>query len=220
MTTIHHHPDDEWLLALAAGRLDSGAALVVGAHVEGCAHCRARVGGFESIGGALLETLEPALLAPEALARTLARLDAVPTSRIAPARPPTPKPPLPPGIAWPRVMDDCGVTRWRWLGPGMYWSRATLPHDSAANVFLLRIGAGKCLPRHTHSEVELTQVLCGAFDDGRATFSQGDFDAADGTIRHQPVVHAGAECICLASVRGKVLFDGAIARLLGAMVGM
>ena len=220
MTTIHHHPGDEWLVALAAGRLESGPALVIDAHVEGCAHCRERVRHYETLGGALLETLEPALLAPEALARTLAAIDNVPAPGIAPVRPPTPKPPLPPGIAWPRSLRDCSVMRWRWLGPGMRWSRVTLPHDPAANVFLLRIGAGKCLPRHTHSDVELTQVLCGSFDDGRATFAQGDFDAADGTIRHQPVVHSGAECICLASVRGKVLFDGAIARLFGSMVGM
>lgn len=220
MTTIHHHPDDEWLVALAAGRLESGPALVVDAHVEGCAHCRARVRHYEALGGALLETLEPALLAPEALARTLAAIDNVPAPGSALVRPPTPKPPLPPGIAWPGSLRDCSVMRWRWLGPGMRWSRVTLPHDAAANVFLLRIGAGKCLPRHTHSELELTQVLCGSFDDGRATFAQGDFDAADGTIRHQPVVHPGAECICLASVRGRVLFDGALARLFGSMVGM
>lgn len=220
MTTIHHHPDDELLVALAAGRLESGPAHVVDAHVEGCAQCRERVRHYEALGGALLETLEPASLAPEALARTFAAIDTLPAPGPAARRAPTPKPPLPPGIAWPRSLRDCGVTPWRWLGPGMRWSRVTLPHDPAANVFLLRIGAGKCLPRHTHSEVELTQVLCGSFDDGRATFGPGDFDAADGTIRHQPVVHADAECICLASVRGKVLFDGAIARLFGAMVGM
>ncbi len=220
MTTIQHHPADELLLALAAGRLESGAALVVDAHVEGCALCRQRVRRHEALGGALLETLEPALLAPEALARTLAAIDALPAPLVRSASPPTVKPPLPAGIAWPRSLRHCSLTRWRWLGPGMRWSRATLPHDAAANVFLLRIGGGKFLPRHTHSEVELTQVLCGSFDDGRAVFAQGDFDAADSTIHHQPIVHPGAECICLASVRGKVLFDGALARIFGSMVGL
>jgi putative transcriptional regulator len=96
----------------------------------------------------------------------------------------------------------------------------TLPDDAAANVFLLRIGAGKNLPAHTHSDCELTQVLYGAFHDGRARFGPGDFDEADGSFEHQPVVEAGGECICLASVDGRVLFKGAIARTLGALVGM
>ena len=76
------------------------------------------------------------------------------------------------------------------------------------------------MPMHTHSECELTQVLYGAFDDGRAVFGSGDFDAADGDVVHQPVVQAGGECICLASVQGRVLFQGALARTLGALVGM
>jgi len=61
----HHHPDDTLLLGLAAGMLDSGTAIVVAAHVERCVHCQTRVRDFESVGGAMLEELEPAVLAPE-----------------------------------------------------------------------------------------------------------------------------------------------------------
>jgi putative transcriptional regulator len=39
-------------------------------------------------------------------------------------------------------------------------------------------------------------------------------------VHHQPVVQDGCECICLAAVQGRVLFDGFIARQLGALVGM
>ncbi|MEF7615868.1 ChrR family anti-sigma-E factor [Aquincola sp. MAHUQ-54] len=225
---IHHHPGDELLLAHAAGTLQAGHALVVGAHAEGCAHCRARLCTFEALGGAMLETLEPAHLAPEALARTMARIDGTAPRRTAAAPAPAPAataapggwPDLPAGTPWPSSLAGCVVSRWRWLGPGMRWSRVTLPHDPAANVFLLRIGAGKCLATHTHSNSELTQVLYGRFDDGRALFGPGDFDEADGSIHHQPVVQAGSECICLASVQGKVVFDNFLARWLGAAVGM
>lgn len=216
----NHHPDDDLLLAHAAGTLESGPSLLVSSHVEGCAHCQERTRLLETLGGAMLEALAPAVLATTALAQTLAAIDA-------PAPPVRPAPTaeglraeLPIGMQWPRALHGCTTTRWRWLGPGMRWSRVTLPYDPAANVFLLRIGAGKKLPMHTHSEVELTQVLYGTFHDGRALFGPGDFDEADGTILHQPVVLAEGECICLASVRGKVMFEGAIARWFGGLVGM
>ncbi|PZP99900.1 MAG: transcriptional regulator, partial [Variovorax paradoxus] len=67
---------------------------------------------------------------------------------------------------------------------------------------------------------EFTQVLHGSFHDGRAQFSAGDFDAADTQVHHQPVVQAGSECICLASIEGQLEFDGWFARRLGALVGM
>ena len=217
---MNHHPDADFLLALAAGNLENGPWLVVSSHVEGCAICQERIRVLEMIGGDMLEALEPAVLATDALTQTLAAIDS-PT-------PPAYKPPtamglrakLPIGMKWPRALHGCTTTRWRWLGPGMRWSRVTLPYDSAANVFLLRIGAGKKLPVHTHDGVELTQVLYGAFHDGRALFGPGDFDEADGSILHQPVVLAQGECICLASVRGKVMFEGAVARWFGGLVGM
>ena len=219
---IHHHPDDGLLLAQAAGTLSSGHSLLVASHVEGCAHCRARLRELEAVGGAMLEQLAPAVLPSQALAETLAAIDAPPppppTARPNAAR--SSRPALPDGMAWPRALRGCSATPWRWIGPGMRWSRVTVPFDAAANVFLLRIGAGKELPFHTHSQSELTQVLHGAFHDGRALFGPGDFDEADGDIHHQPKVLAAGECICLASVEGRVLFQGALARMLGSLVGM
>jgi putative transcriptional regulator len=217
---IAHHPSDELLLACAGGTLDSGAALVVAAHLEACTQCRAYMRLFDSVGGAMLESIEPALMAPEALARTLERIGQE-TAPVVRATPPVQaRPELPPGLDWPRSLQHCAVSNWHWLGPGMRWSRVTVPHDRDANVLLLRIGAGKSLASHTHSGLELTQVLWGAFDDGRSRFSAGDFDAADGTVHHQPILQPGGECICLASVQGRLVFDGTIARLIGSLVGL
>jgi putative transcriptional regulator len=247
---VHHHPDAEMILAHAGGSLSGGVALVVATHVEGCAHCQRQVSEFEVLGGAMLESIEPDTMRPDALAQTLARIDGGSrnsstntsrlTSELASAEVASTssssrssasksaadvprsliRAQLPNGTPWPLSMRGCAITRWRWIGPGMRWSRVTLPHDPSANVFLLRIAAGKSLPPHTHSEVELTQVLYGTFHDGRALFGPGDFDAADTDIHHQPVVQPGGECVCLASVTGKVMFDGAIARMLGSLVGM
>jgi len=223
---IRHHPDDALLLALASATLARGPAVVVIAHAERCPRCRERLRQLDVVGGALLEAAEPVLLAPDALTRTLARLEDVETaSKTASAASPTAaqarfRASLPEGMAWPRCLGDSVPDGWRWLGPGMRWSRLTLRAAPEANVFLLRIAAGKSLPAHTHAGIELTQVLHGVFDDGRKRLDAGDFDETDGSIRHQPVVQPGGECICLASVEGRVVFEGAVARALGALVGM
>ena len=217
---IQHHPSDELLLACAAGTLAAGEAIVLGAHLEGCPQCRASVRLFEAAGGTMLETIEPAPMVPEALAKTLATIERRPAPVAAPATVPLRRPSLPPGVEWPRSLDQCAVSRWRWMGPGMRWSRIRVPHDPAANLFLLRIGAGKALAKHTHRGRELTHVMCGSFHDGRARFGAGDFDATDESIRHRPVLEAGSECICLASVQSRLVFDGVIARWVGALVGI
>ncbi len=221
---IQHHPHDDMLLAHAAGNLAAGPALLVASHIEQCAVCRERMTLLEVVGGVLLDDVAPSVLAPDAFVRTLSAIDthqaAGPAIRVRNQKFSGAFPALPAGTSWPHAFRGCAVTPWRWIGPGMRWSRVTLPHDPDANVFLLRIGAGKKLPQHTHSEVELTQVLYGSFDDGRSVFGAGDFDEADGSIHHQPVVSAQSECICLASVKGHVKFEGFIARTLGALVGM
>ena len=233
---IRHHPDDALLLAHVAGNLPTGAAIVVESHLEVCSTCCERLQVLQAMGGVLLEDIAPVAMQPDALTRALAAIDGVdvgmpaasaagaaqaPTRGAGRSRPASSgRPELPAGTRWPRALEGCTVSPWRWLGPGMRWSRVTVPHDRSANVFLLRIGAGKRLPQHTHSELELTQVLHGAFGDDRSRYAQGDFDGADGEVVHEPVVAAGEECICLTTVQGRVLFKGAIARTVGALVGM
>ena len=222
---IQHHPDDELLLAHVGGRLDVGAGLVLDSHLELCPHCRERVHTLEALGGVLLDQLQPAAMAHDALARTFARIeahDAHPmTNAAAPRRIQTSAPPpLPEGARWPRALTHCRATPWRWIGPGTRWSRVSVPDAPEANIFLLRVAAGRYLPRHTHTGVELTQVLFGRFHDGRALFGPGDFDTADIHIHHQPVVQDGNECICLAALDGTLRFDSAVARVLGSLVGM
>ncbi len=216
---IQYHPADDLLLARAGGNLELGPRLVLESHLELCPLCRERARQLDALGGVLLDDLKPAALADDALARTLARVDAQQAGQAQAPRlvKVTAPPPMPLGAGWPRALAPYSATPWRWIGPGMRWSRVQVP---GANVFLLRIGAGKYLPQHTHQGTELTQVLYGHFHDGRALFGPGDLDVADSEIHHQPVVQDGSECICLASLEGRLRFDGWFAGLFGAMVGM
>jgi len=242
---IRHHPEDEWLVALAAGRADGGQGLLLAVHLETCATCRARLHTLQAVGGDLLAAIEPAPMAATALDATLARLDApasalaataspvaVPVSPIAaPASPraarpvaaavsPPDRPPLADGVEWPASLRHCGISRWHWMGPGMRWSRVTLPYASPGALFLLKIPPGRSLPSHTHRGIELTQVLCGSFHDGRSLFGPGDFDATDEDVHHQPVVRPGEICVCLAYVGGRLAFDGWAASAIGRSIGM
>jgi putative transcriptional regulator len=220
---IRHHPEDDFLLALAAGRLRGGAALVVSVHLESCAECRKRLHELHAVGGALLDSIEPELLAPESLARTLALIDA-PLAEVArPSQPPRAVPKrasLPDDRAMPASLAQCDIGPWRWMGPGMRFSRVRLASDPQASLYLLRIAPGRSLATHTHTQLELTQVLCGSFDDGRSVFGPGDFDATDPDVHHQPVVAQGDTCVCLAYVEGRLEFDNRIAGAIGRMIGM
>ena len=224
--TILHHPGDALLLALAAGNLARGTAVVTAAHAQGCPRCLARLRDLEAVGGVLLDEIEPAALAAEALLRTLARIDAL--GAPSPLRPPTAaaggprrlRASLPAGVAWPRSLGGSTASGWRRLGPGVRWSRVTLAGAADANVYLLRVAAGKALPVHGHRGGELTHVLHGAFHAGGEHFAAGDFAAADDGVHHQPVATADGECICLTSVEGRIAFDGPIGRVLGSLFGM
>jgi len=216
---IHHHPDDELLLAAAAGTLDTGASIVVTAHLESCAQCRLAVRRFEDVGGEMLEASEPMAVADDALAKALAAIDSPVPPRPAPS-PRMTRPSLPAGLRWPHSLARCTVSSWRRLGPGMRYSRVTVPHDRDANVFLLRMDAGKAVARHTHVGRELTHVMHGSFHDGRSLFAAGDFDAADESVHHEPVLGVDSECICLASVSGRLVFDSAVARAISALAGI
>ncbi|MBZ0123133.1 MAG: transcriptional regulator, partial [Roseovarius sp.] len=54
-TEIRHHLTDALLMAYSAGTLPEAFSLTVAAHVSMCDECRARLGSFDSVGGALIE---------------------------------------------------------------------------------------------------------------------------------------------------------------------
>jgi putative transcriptional regulator len=215
----HHHPGDDLLLAFSAGRIEAGPAVVLGVHLDGCPTCRARVRMLQALGGAMLDEVAPARLATDAWTRTLERIDSPPPP---PAPAPSAAPPLPwpDGVPWPASLRRCEVSRWHWMGPGMRYARVGVPGAPQDALFLLRIGAGRSLARHTHHGSEYTQVLCGSFDDGRSVFGPGDFDETDPSVHHQPVVRAGSECICLAHADAPLRFDGRVAAWIGGWVGL
>lgn len=193
-----HHPDDDVLTAYAAGALEPGFGLVVGAHLESCAHCRARVGAFEAASGAALDALPDERLAADALERTLARLDAGPEPITAPPKPLLERLPLKPR---------------KWLAPGIWVAGVDTPHAPDNRVYVLSVGPGMPTARHEHTGAEFCTVLKGAYRDELGLFQAGDFAAASGELNHQPRVVSDEACLCLFATEGRLKPQGWLGRM-------
>lgn len=194
-----HHPSAEILAAYASGTHEPGFGLVVGAHVEGCTECRARVSAFEASSGAALNELPQTELAPDALAQTLARLD-----EPAPAQTSVDRRPL---------LERLPLKGKRWVAPGVWVAAVDTPHAPENRVYVLSVAKGMVSARHEHSGAEYCTVLKGAYRDEIGTFAAGDFAAADDDLNHQPIVSGDEACVCLFATEGRLKPKGWIGRL-------
>ena len=213
---IAHRPPEELLLGYASGSLPEPMALVVAAHAALCPETAREIRRLEGLGGTLLDGLAPAALKAGALDRALAALDG--------AEPPPPEPvatpaarALLPAPVWPYIKGDVANIAWR---------RRSADVDTAELVagaggrraFLLRVKAGRPVPRHTHRGLELTLVLTGAYCDAANCYEHGDLQVADPTTDHQPIARAGEDCICLVALEAPIWFTGPIGRLANPFV--
>lgn len=194
-----HHPSPDILAAYAAGALDAGFALVVGAHAESCAACRAQIGAYEAGSGAALAHLPKAEVAPDALKRVMARLgEAAPAPVSVDTRP---------------LLERLPIRKKRWVAPGVWVAPVDTPHAPENRVYLLAVKAGGLTARHEHVGAEFCTVLKGAYRDELGVFAAGDFAAAYGEFNHQPVVHGEETCICLFATEGRLKARGLLGRL-------
>lgn len=197
VTIPTHHPSDDILTAYAAGALEAGFGLVVGAHVEQCAHCRGRVGAMEAVSGDALENLSAAAVASDVLDKVMARLG----ERDAPA--PVRKP----------LLERLPLKPKKWVAPGVWVAAVDTPHAPNNRVYLLRVAAGAPTARHEHSGAEFCTVLTGAYRDELGLFRAGDFAAADEGLNHQPMIQGEEACICLFATEGRLKPQGLLGRI-------
>jgi putative transcriptional regulator len=203
---IRHHPSEVTLLAYAAGTLAEPHPRVVAVHVARCPACTAVLRQAEQVGGALLDSLSPASLQPDALTRTLARLDA-------PASMAEPEP-----VAV--TLDALAKGRWRWTGPGIAMMPLVPRGPNDSRLDLVRAMPGTGLIEHSHSDFETTCVLQGAFGDVTGEYHVGDFAEADGGLAHRPTALPGEECICLIATSGRLRARGLLGWLVRPLIGM
>jgi len=215
--TISHHPNDDMLMRYAAATLGEGPSIVIGVHLTICTECRVRVDAFETLGGAVLETLEPVKMVPDAFAEVLRRIDSEPARpRIAAV---ASADEIAPGLAAPEAMRGLAIGPWRFLAPGLKISRVTSA-DRDMNLFMLRAQACMSLFEHGHTGDEYICVLKGAFTDQEGLHRPGDMAIADAGIAHQPHVEKDGECICLVALDGKLKLNSLMGRVLQPVFGL
>lgn len=209
MTAVRQ-PSEERLLAYAAGVLSPPESVVVATHLAMRPRTARWVETLQAVGGDLLEAIEPAPVADDLLARTLASLSA-------------PEPAVPPEPAndmteLPAPLRGYALGPWRWIGPDMRVRDVLAPRDGDCRVILLSIGPGRTTPVHTHAGVELTCVISGAYETDEGRFGPGDFEEADGEVHHRPRTVSAEPCLCVVALDGQIRLDGWIGRLLQPFV--
>lgn len=207
-----HHVPSALLFDYATGALPEGPALAVSTHLSYCGECLATLARLEDVGGAVLQSLEPAAIDSGLLSRTLARLDEAGADEHA-AEPDGAARGLLPPVLRPYLATTLADTRWRFAAPHVREARLKLAGRSH-RASLLRVAAGRPVPRHAHRGVEYSVVLSGGFTDRGQAYRMGDFCVADPSVEHRPVAMEDAECMCLAVLDAPVLPTGRIGRLI------
>jgi putative transcriptional regulator len=196
----------------ASGALDAARELVIGAHVASCDICARETAMMETIGGAMLDSLPPTPTAPDSLAMVLGRIDR-PTPATAEIEQKSD------WIRVPSAVLEAARTRRRWAAPGV-WVAPITGDRQGVRAYLLRIGKGMSVPRHTHRGAELVIVLKGAYADGEACHRAGDFAENTVELVHQPEATMDGECVCLIAADGALVPRDWVGRLFQPFVGI
>ena len=213
--SIEHHPTDSMLAAFAAGTLDHGQHVVIATHLLSCSQCRTFMRSIEKVGGEVLTGLSPASMSNDALAKVEARLNEPIRPAAADTAPTVPETEVP-GL--PKFLRRYRFGNWKWIAPSVHLRPIILPYASETRVFLLKSGPGTKMLEHTHTGIEMTCVLSGAFSQDGGHYGPGDCDLGDETIDHLPVVESGQDCVCLVAMQGELRLNGLIGRIIQPFV--
>jgi putative transcriptional regulator len=205
-------------MAYSAGDLPEAVNLIVATHISLCDECRAALGSYDAVGGAVLDTCDTVEMSQSSLNSVLDMIHAqdtmeAETNTEAPVRDDVLPAPLIDYIGG-------GLDSVRWRSAGMGVKQAILPTSEDATARLLYIPAGTAIPDHGHHGLELTLVLKGAFQDEGGYFGRGDIEVASEDLHHTPVADISEDCICLAVTDAPLKFKGLVPRIAQPFLGI
>ncbi len=171
-----------FMLDHAAGRLLPAESVVADLHTALSPEGRRYAVMLDSAGGALLESVEPELIAVGPLSPGEQEAPAAMTSS-----------------SWlaPYLDADLLALRWRRDIVGVPTYRTSIPM-----LRLLRLDPGERAPVHSHGRRDVTVVLKGAFADENGLYQKGDLAFAMPGLRHQPRAVGVEPCVCMVATEG------------------
>jgi putative transcriptional regulator len=172
------------LMDRANGALDPAALLVLNVHIQMSQEAQEAATLADVLGGALLDAITPVPMGALPLTRSHSRMVEEPSGELAAEARSSSLITLaqsdPSALSW----------KWRWFG--------VREHDlPIAGAKLLKMNAGVAVPRHTHTQYELTLVLCGRYLDENGAYQPGDLAIAEPGQRHRPRTMRDGGCLCL-----------------------
>jgi putative transcriptional regulator len=218
---INHHPNDESLLDYASGAMREAWSIAVSTHITLCSKCRGSISEIEAIGGSMLSQMPPTssnqsciidfekiinndFLPCNETAKMLTKIDIIE------------KLPNPLNNYLGKSLSEIS---WKSLGFGA--SQFLIPiDDKSATARLIKISAGKKVPKHSHQGLEMTLVLSGSFSDNTGHYTVGDLQEANEELDHQPHASSLSNCICLAITDAPLRFNSLTARLIQPIIGI
>ena len=232
---IKHHPTDQTLMDYASGSLSQAMELLVATHMTVCPQCRDKVNGFETMGGAALETTNSMAMADHSLDHVMAMLEretanenivtqelpslrrvAVGESITGSAMSALPRPLadlLPDDVM---SLEDIP---WKTLAPGVkHFQLKSI--ESKGTVRLMKIAPGVSIPDHGHHGHEMTLLIKGSYIDEIGRFRAGDVADLDDDVDHQPIADTAEECICLIATDAPMKFNRLLPKLLQPFFGI
>lgn len=205
--TVTSHPGDELLLRYATGGFPFPFEVVLACHLALCSHCRLKVSDLETLGGAMLESLEDAPLQHGALEAALACLNEPAPAVLPPAAgaddPETVRL-LPAPL---RALIGRPMRELEWIDRSPDLSVAELSSIAECGVVmrLFRARPGVVLPPHDHGGTELTLVLAGGLVDESGVLHRGDLQTMGPGERHRPAAEEKDGCIVLYATDGELI---------------
>jgi putative transcriptional regulator len=217
--TIRFHISNDILLSYSAGTLDEASGLLVATHLALCPHCRARNIAADSLGGHLLDSIEPVPVSSTMRDAVLSRVRNEVFSGQAKPSSPAPANAIIPDPLRTYLGGDIDGLQWKWLAPRV--QQIPIPTiDQRSQARLLRFQSGLTVPSHGHNGRELTLVLTGSLCDRDSVLYRGDIAETDERTEHQPFAGRGEDCICLAVTDAPLRFKSMLAQLLQPFFGI
>lgn len=210
-----HLLSEELLLAYAAGESSEAMSLLAAAHLSLNPAARAVLQRLEASLAAGMQSAPEAMVAPDAFAMLLGRLEEAPEEPLVQTKPALVADCELPEPLWPYLQGR----DWRSVVPGRVKQVELALTVGNTPLALVWMRPGFHVPTHSHHGPEFNLVLSGGFTDLNQDFLCGDVAERGPEHQHDMQVHNDGPCVVLVMRDGPLIPRSAAAHLASWFTG-